>query len=177
MSNHYFFSYNLQEFGDLPFDNDNYYAPLSYLFFLSFLFFIVVVLMNLLTGLAVTDIGLIQEKAEIMGYKAKIDLICKAEAIIFDDPYNFLSHGIHFEWLKMVPKWPICVKLRSCFYKITEATQILLFYDNSLPKNKFSVKPNKFGCLQGFKVSIYQTGQLSCALNIKRNNSNLDLLL
>ena len=32
-----------------------------------------------------------------MGYKSKIDLICKAEAIMLDDPYNFLSNSIDFE--------------------------------------------------------------------------------
>ena len=143
----------LQEFGNLPFDNDNFYTPLAYLFFLSFLFFIVVVLMNLLTGLAVTDISMIQEKAEIMGYKAKIDLICKAEAIILDDPYNFLSHGINYQWLNMVPKWPICIKLRACFYKMTQATQILLLNEHGLNKNQFSIKPNKSGCLKSFKVN------------------------
>ena len=92
-----------------------------------------------------------------MGYKAKVDLICKAEAIILNDPYNFLSQEINHQWLKMLPKWPICVKLRSCFYKITEATQILLFFDNGLPKNQFSIKPNKSGCLKNFKVSSSYT--------------------
>ena len=37
-------------------------------FFLSFVFLIVVVLMNLLNGLAVSDTGLIQAKAEIYSY-------------------------------------------------------------------------------------------------------------
>ena len=112
--------------------------------------------MNLLTGLAVTDISLIQEKAEIMGYKAKIDLICKAEAIILDDPYNFLSHGIDYQWLNMVPKLPICTKLRTCFYKMTQATQILLLNEHGLYKNQFSIKPNKSGCMKNFKVNNYK---------------------
>ena len=144
-----------KEFGDIPFDNTSSFAPLGYVFFLSFLFFIVVVLMNLLTGLAVTDISLVQEKAEIMGYKSKIDLICKAEAIILDDPYNFLSRGISFQWMNILPKWRICVQLRECFYKIIDATQILLFYDKFLPENQFKVHPNKVGCVGGFKVSVY----------------------
>ena len=38
------------------------------MFFLSFVFLIVVVLMNLLNGLAVSDTGLIQAKAEIYSY-------------------------------------------------------------------------------------------------------------
>jgi hypothetical protein len=38
-------------------DLESTLAPLSYLFFLAFLFLIVVVLMNLLNGLAVSDTG------------------------------------------------------------------------------------------------------------------------
>ena len=44
------------EFGDLPIE-----TSVGYLFFLAFIFLIVVVLMNLLNGLAVSDTGLIRE--------------------------------------------------------------------------------------------------------------------
>ena len=47
-------------------------SPLSYVFFLSFVFLIVVVLMNLLNGLAVSDTGLIQAKAEIVSYTIQV---------------------------------------------------------------------------------------------------------
>ena len=47
-------------------------SPLSYVFFLSFVFLIVVVLMNLLNGLAVSDTGLIQAKAEIVSYTTQV---------------------------------------------------------------------------------------------------------
>jgi len=69
------------EFGDLPFDNDSAYAPIAYLFFLSFVFCIAIVMMNLLTGLAVSDIGVIQKQAEIVGYKSKIEIIWKSEKL------------------------------------------------------------------------------------------------
>merc|ERR1719427_1783101 len=52
------------EFSDIPINLESNLAPLAYLFFLSFVFLIVVVLMNLLNGLAVSDTGLIREKAE-----------------------------------------------------------------------------------------------------------------
>ena len=45
------------EFSDIPFN-----SPFSYIFFLLFIFLIVVVLMNLLNGLAVSDTGLIREE-------------------------------------------------------------------------------------------------------------------
>ena len=48
------------EFADIPIDLESPLYPLSYFFFLSFVFLIVVVLMNLLNGLAVSDTGAIQ---------------------------------------------------------------------------------------------------------------------
>ena len=50
------------EFADLPIDLNSW---LSFLFLLAFVFLIIVVLMNLLNGLAVSDTGLIREQAEI----------------------------------------------------------------------------------------------------------------
>ena len=48
------------EFSDLPVDLDSALYPVTYGFFLAFVFLIVVVLMNLLNGLAVSDTGVIQ---------------------------------------------------------------------------------------------------------------------
>ena len=55
------------EFGNLPLN-----SPFSYVFFLLFLFLIVVVLMNLLNGLAVSDTGIIRDKAEIFSYRYEV---------------------------------------------------------------------------------------------------------
>ena len=44
------------EFSDIPIDRSSSLMPLSYIYFLSFVLLIVVVLMNLLNGLAVSDI-------------------------------------------------------------------------------------------------------------------------
>ena len=57
------------EFSDIPIDLDSSLAPLAYAYFLCFVFLIVVVLMNLLNGLAVSDTGIIREKAEIFSYR------------------------------------------------------------------------------------------------------------
>merc|ERR1712008_13260 len=51
------------EFSDIPIDVDNYLSPLAYAFFLTFVFLIVVVLMNLLNGLAVNDTSDIKQKS------------------------------------------------------------------------------------------------------------------
>ena len=48
------------EFADIPINLESSLYPVSYFFFLSFVFLIVVVLMNLLNGLAVSDTGVIQ---------------------------------------------------------------------------------------------------------------------
>ena len=44
------------ELSDVPIDRESNLMPLSYLYFLAFVLLIVVVLMNLLNGLAVSDI-------------------------------------------------------------------------------------------------------------------------
>lgn len=56
------------EFSDLPIDMNSW---LSFLFLLAFVFLIIVVLMNLLNGLAVSDTGLIREQAEIVSHIAR----------------------------------------------------------------------------------------------------------
>ena len=44
------------EFSNIPIDKESSFMSLSYLYFLAFVLLIVVVLMNLLNGLAVSDI-------------------------------------------------------------------------------------------------------------------------
>ena len=61
------------EFSDIPIDLDSPLMPLSYVYFLSFVILIVVVLMNLLNGLAVSDIGLIREEAEVLSLKSQVN--------------------------------------------------------------------------------------------------------
>ena len=60
------------EFSDIPIDLESSLHPLSYIFFLSFVFLIVVVLMNLLNGLAVSDTSVIQEQAEIYSHLSRL---------------------------------------------------------------------------------------------------------
>ena len=56
------------EFSDIPFSEH----PLGPILFVAFIFLIVVVLMNLLNGLAVSDIGLIREEAEVLSLKSQV---------------------------------------------------------------------------------------------------------
>ena len=59
------------EFSDIPIDPDSNISWLSFSFLVVFVFFIVVILMNLLNGLAVSDTGIIMEKAEIVSYTTR----------------------------------------------------------------------------------------------------------
>ena len=49
-------------------------------------------MMNLLTGLAVSDIGAIQKQAEIVGYKSKIEIIWKSEKLRLRSKNRFLCN-------------------------------------------------------------------------------------
>ena len=135
------------EFSDIPINLDSPLATLDYLFFLSFVFLIVVVLMNLLNGLAVSDTGVIQEKAEIVSYISRVETISYTESVLLGDPFNFLSNWPALRWLSNFPSCSCCAqlyrnhRLQRFFHKMTGATDILLFY-NFLPNKKMTLTPN-----------------------------------
>ena len=61
------------EFSDLPFEHRE--TESRYLFLLAFVFFIVVVMMNLLNGLAVSDITHLRDEAEIWTAYSDVEII------------------------------------------------------------------------------------------------------
>ena len=100
------------EFSDIPINLESSLYPLNYLFFLSFVFLIVVVLMNLLNGLAVSDTGRIQEQAEIYSHLSRVETISYLESVILGDPFDFLSNVPRLlSWL------PPCSLLRQVFLR------------------------------------------------------------
>jgi len=129
------------EFSDIPFN-----SPFSYFFFMTFVFFIVVVLMNLLNGLAVSDTGLIREQAEIHAHVSRVEVISQVEATLLGDPANLLKgHG----WIsRLIPTCGLRRRLGSAlrcqtfFRTITASNGILLFY-SFLPNKQLVVYPNK----------------------------------
>jgi len=135
------------EFSDIPINLQSTLAPLSYLFFLAFVFLIVVVLMNLLNGLAVSDTGAIQDKAEIFSHLSRVETISHLESVMLGDPFDFLSNVPAM--LSSVPSCSVVRQLYrsralgSFFTKIS-STGILLFY-NYLPDKSVTIKPNKNG--------------------------------
>ncbi|TRY61944.1 hypothetical protein TCAL_10560, partial [Tigriopus californicus] len=123
------------EFSDIPINLEGPLAPVGYLFLLAFVFLIVVVLMNLLNGLAVSDTGAIQEEAEIVGYISRVETISYAESILLGDPFDFLSQWAPISWVEKCPSGTLihslyssCPALKRLSHKLTGATGILLFF-------------------------------------------------
>ena len=64
------------------------------------IFFIHIVLLNLLVGLAVTEITEVRSNAYTIYQKSRLDLISYIEAMFFGDPYSFLTDYPPFKWIQ-----------------------------------------------------------------------------
>ena len=132
------------EFSDIPFTSN----AISYAIFLAFIFLVVVVLMNLLNGLAVSDTGLIREEAEVVGWSSRVELITYTESMLLGDPFYFLSNWPAFKLLQRIPSCAVCrflyryPSVREALQKISGGTKILLFY-SCLPKKTATFYPNR----------------------------------
>ena len=133
------------EFSDIPINLDSKLAPLAYIFFLSFVFLIVIVLFNLLNGLAVSDTGIIRDKAEIFSYRTQVETISTFESMLLGDPFDFLSNVP--SKLSDLPSCSLLQKfygnscLRQIFTKLG-AAEILLFYEY-LETKSVTIAPNR----------------------------------
>jgi len=136
----------------------------------------VVVLMNLLNGLAVSDIGLIREEAEVLSLKSQVDLISYFESILLNDPYNFLT-----SWPRLLASLPSC---SACFWvnklpcceslltRLTGGTRLLLFYE-CLPEKTATFCPNQVlrSCWNPLRkrVKVAPGGSLVPGLEVRRD--------
>lgn len=102
-----FAGFNFEEF---PIDTTNW---MSILFSFAFVFFIIVILINLLNGLAISDTGDIKQQAELVCYKATIEAIFYTESILMGDPTNFLSNYCP-KWLTKIPNIALMMRLFRC---------------------------------------------------------------
>ncbi|XP_053693887.1 transient receptor potential cation channel protein painless [Sabethes cyaneus] len=69
----------------------------SYLIFLLFLFFVAIVIFNLMNGLAVSDTAAIKAEAELIGLSQKVDVISKYEnALKFPNSNGVVTNLIHY---------------------------------------------------------------------------------
>ena len=96
------------EFSDLPMNTNTYLGMLAYAFFLAFIFLIVVVLMNLLNGLAVSDTGLIRDEAEVVGWTSRVEHITYTESVLLGDPFYFLSNWPPIKLIQRIPSCAAC---------------------------------------------------------------------
>ena len=131
------------EFGDLPFDAN----PLTSRFiFLAFLFFITIVLLNLLNGMAVSDTAAIQSKAETIGYVSRVELISYLESMLLGDPFHFLSNWPPFATIRRccpITSSPLTSLMRGDkLRKLIRAEGTVLFY-KCLPNKTFTVYPQR----------------------------------
>jgi len=142
------------EFSDIPIDTSSNLAWLSFSFLLVFVFLIVVILMNLLNGLAVSDTQIIMQKAEIVAHTARVETISYMESVLLGDPFQFLTNWPRIACLARVPSLALCNQVyslcpgaRRVGHALTGATGILLFY-SLLPEKraKFPVEEGGSCC-------------------------------
>jgi len=101
--------------GEIEFEDIEFSSDISRLIFLVYVFFIMLVLVNLLNGLAVSDIAEIQKQAEIMSHVSRVELMCHIESILLGDPFMFLTN---FPESKLAKKLPNC-NLFAALYKLS----------------------------------------------------------
>ena len=99
------------EFSDIPIDPDSKLSWLAFSFLVTFVFLIVVILMNLLNGLAVSDTGLIMEQAEIVSYISRVETISHLESILLGDPFDFLTNWPPATFLARLPAMALCYQV------------------------------------------------------------------
>jgi hypothetical protein len=105
-------------------------SPTYFCLFAVFVFIIAMVLLNLLTGLAVSDTKAIKSNAEQLSLVSRVRLIYEMESTLL-------------QWYTFVEKWPKYTLLRPFInYLKSRIKNISLFPDTS-NKKKISVLPNK----------------------------------
>ena len=126
------------DFTDLPIKGGNVSKTLVYLFVLCFIFLMVMVLMNLLNGMAVSDTGQILKEAVILSQSKFIQTLAYFEAVLFDN----------YEWQKLC--FAIFPSLQTCIKKGMRSAGVLLFHSPYIGDNQdialpFLSQENNFG--------------------------------
>merc|ERR1719192_2990375 len=100
--------------GEIEFEGIDFSSEFSRMIFLVY-FFIMLVLVNLLNGLAVSDIAAIQKQSEIMSHISRVELMCQIESVLLGDPFHFLTN---FPPSRLARKLPDCNILASLCRKV-----------------------------------------------------------
>ena len=115
--------------GEIEFEGISFKTEEGKIIFLIFVFFIMLVFVNLLNGLAVSDIAEIQKEAEIMSHISRVELMCQSESVLLGDPFSFLAN---FPETKLAKKLPNC-NLFSALYRLSCIRRLFSVFG----KNKF----------------------------------------
>eukprot|EP00090_Calanus_glacialis_P017219 TRINITY_DN26883_c0_g1_i4.p1 TRINITY_DN26883_c0_g1~~TRINITY_DN26883_c0_g1_i4.p1 ORF type:complete len:935 (+),score=234.23 TRINITY_DN26883_c0_g1_i4:53-2857(+) len=113
--------------GEIEFEGIEFSTEPSRIIFLVYVFFIMLVLVNLLNGLAVSDIADIQKQAEIMSHISRVELMCHIESILLGDPFMFLTN---FPESKLAKKLPSC-NLFAALYRVSFIRKIFSIFGSS----------------------------------------------
>ncbi|CAB4054829.1 unnamed protein product [Lepeophtheirus salmonis] len=106
------------------------------------------ILVNLLNGLAVSDISSIQKEAEIVNHVSRIELISYFESMLLGDPFHFFSNWPPFSWGRKVPD---CSCLRGVFQSrlmskligLTLGSKRFLLFSERLAEKQAIFYPNR----------------------------------
>lgn len=104
------------DFTELPIKGGNISKTLTYFFILCFIFLMVMVLMNLLNGMAVSDTGQILNEAVILSQIKFIETLDYFEKVLFDN----------YSWLHVCLS--ICPSLKTCTKNGIRSSGILVFH-------------------------------------------------
>jgi hypothetical protein len=100
--------------GELEFESIEFSSThVGRIIFVLYIFFIMLVLVNLLNGLAISDISAIQLEAEIVSCVSRVELISYIESILLGDPFQFLTN---FPESRLAQRLPSC-NLFSALYQ------------------------------------------------------------
>lgn len=133
--------------GEIEFEDIKFPSEFSRVIFLVFVFFIMLVLVNLLNGLAVSDIAVIKKESEIMSHISRVELMCQIESTLLGDPFEFLTN---FPESRLASKLPDCNLLASlyrlsCIKKVFAlfGSRNFLLFSSRLQKKQAVFLPNK----------------------------------
>lgn len=92
--------------GEFDADHLNLYSEFSHILFLIFIFFISIILFNLLNGLAVSDTQAIKNQSELNDIICCCHLVCRYENLLLEIMHNSkiqqLLDGQPFHWLRFL---------------------------------------------------------------------------
>lgn len=138
---------------DIPFVS---HPVLSHLVFMLFIFLIVIVLFNLLNGLAVSDTADILGKAELIGLISRIQILCYIENIVIPAPVVSSRHSLIF--YRLMNAW-------SCnLLALRKFAKKILLFPTYLNGGKLSVK----------QYDNFETYRSRRYFKIKSNQSSTD---